>query len=132
MSGVSLHSILVEPAQSFGEVPSQSQRKQEENDQEGKWIKQGNRVLQKGQSTVSKKSNVNIISNPNQPEDISNKATNNSVPNNDMVDEEQLNEMQYYKKWIESIQMNVKGIAPFHIIAFALRLHQISVGDTPH
>lgn len=39
--------------------------------------------------------------------------------------------MQYDEKWKESIQMNIKGIAPFHIILSALVLNQVLIGDEP-
>lgn len=47
------------------------------------------------------------------------------------VDEKQLDKMQNDQEWIESIQMNVKGISPLHIIVSVLLLYQVLVRNEP-
>lgn len=39
--------------------------------------------------------------------------------------------MQNDQEWIESIQMNVKGISPLHIIVSVLLLYQVLVRNEP-
>lgn len=39
--------------------------------------------------------------------------------------------MQDNKKWVESIQMNIEGIAPLYIIVPVLMLQQKFIGDKP-
>lgn len=41
------------------------------------------------------------------------------------VDEKQLDKMQNDQEWVESIQMNVKGISPLHIVVSVLLLYQV-------
>jgi len=47
------------------------------------------------------------------------------------VDEKQLDKMQNDQEWVESIQMNVKGISPLHIVVSVLLLYQVLVRNEP-
>ena len=47
------------------------------------------------------------------------------------VDEEQLDEMQNDQKWVEGIQVNIKGVSPLHIIVSVLLLHQVLIRNEP-
>ena len=47
------------------------------------------------------------------------------------VDEKQLDKMQNDQEWVESIQMNVKGISPLHIVVSVLLLYQVLIGNEP-
>lgn len=39
--------------------------------------------------------------------------------------------MQNDQEWVESIQMNVKGISPLHIVVSVLLLYQVLVRNEP-
>lgn len=49
-----------------------------------------------------------------------------------MIDEEELQKVQDDEQRVEGIEVDIKGVAPLHIIVLTRVLHQVLIGDHPH
>lgn len=47
------------------------------------------------------------------------------------VDKEELQEVQDDQQWVESVEVDIKGVTPLHVKVPAGLLQQVSVGDEP-
>ena len=106
---------MVKVHEALGQVPVRGQRDQVEGGQRHERVEEDLGVPQDVQRAVAQEGDVDVVAERNQPQGVAEQGSEEDLPGDDQVVEEELDKVEDDEEREEGVEMDVEGKPPLNI-----------------